>query len=111
MASVTNLKNSILIFQILNYEKLFQLKEIGVRDMSLSSSGSGSERKAFIGFYTRKKGGTTTYSRAIFNLSGGRWTFMGIKTTPILELDEKEIVAILKKLGFSKISMYGGFFY
>lgn len=112
IVGILNSKNPVLVFQILNFKKLFQSKNIGLRDIAFSNHGNGTkEQQAFFGFYTRGKDNTMTYTRAVSSFYRGKWVFKGIKSTPILYMGKKEITIMLKKFGFSNISFYGSLFY
>ncbi len=104
-------KNPLIIFQILNFNKIFQTKKAGLRDITLTDSNDrAGEQYAFFGFYAKEKDATLTYTRAIFHSNGAKWMFKGIKSTPILYIAQQEITVMLKKLGFSTVSFYGSMF-
>ncbi len=110
VAERLNSKKGILVFQILNFDKIFKTNKV-LRDFTLTPvTAKHKEQHAFFGFYT-KEGTILTYTRAVFILSEGKWSFQGIKSTPVVYFGEKEITAALKKLGFSTITSYGSPFY
>lgn len=109
VVSVLRKKNSVMVFQIINFEKVFKVKD-RLRDFTIRDErGSYYKSHAFLGFYTKKDKHTLIYTRAIFSSTGeGRWSFITTNSTPIVRIDMKYIESLLRKLGFSEISFYGG---
>lgn len=100
-------KNSFLVLQIINFDKIFQVSR-GIRNFSIKKTHFAYEEEhAFVGFYTKKKGKILIYNLAIFDSGGNKWIFKGIRSTPVIYIGQKEISQRLKKLGFSKIQFYG----
>ncbi|HKC14598.1 MAG TPA: CBS domain-containing protein [Patescibacteria group bacterium] len=106
-------KNSIMVFQIINMEKVFKVNG-GFREFVMydyESKDPYSERHIIFGFYDRGRNKILTTNRAVLNNELGRWVFRGINSTPIVQIGKDDITKMLKKLGFSKISFYGGMFF
>lgn len=103
-------KNSVLVLQIINYEKVFitnkRLEDFNIAQVK---NDPGKEYN-FIEFYDppRKKGDHQRLNMAIFYFDGKRWNPKAFNSTPIVHLDMEHIEQILRKLGFSDISFYGG---
>ncbi len=96
-------EKSMMIFQIINTEKIFRknngFKDFVVRDLS------GNHKIAFLTYYTRGK--HTISTRVIFEFDGEKWTEKGIHTKRVIETTRESLERALKKLGFSKIAFYG----
>lgn len=103
--------NPILVFQLLNFEKVFKINK-GFRDFYITEGRGGMGPKhALLSFYTKNSPKDVFISRAVFSLTGHRWTYRGIRSTPVVPIGEKELISKLKKLGFSKLSFYGSSLY
>lgn len=103
-------KQPVLVFQIANFDKIFKIGD-GYRDFAIHKVPQAlGEKQAFLRFYTQDNG-KTTYNIAIFKYDNEQWNFRGIHTKQIIRIGEKEIIEMLKDLGFSKIALYGSSFY
>ncbi|RJQ38392.1 CBS domain-containing protein [Candidatus Microgenomates bacterium] len=108
--SKTLKKKSLMVFQIINFDKIINLQK-GLREFAIKDSMLGKGKKhAFVGFYTKKKGKIIIYTQSIFDFDGTKWLFRGINNTTLLKIGQKEITEMLNKIGFSKIAFYGGMF-
>ncbi len=111
IAKIINPTKSILIFQIINFNKML-IKQNRLRDFIIRKTDFTYEKEqAFLGFYTKIKGKNLLSTRAIFDFDGNKWRFKGINCTPLVDIRKIDITKILKKLGFLKISFYGSRFY
>lgn len=106
-----NRENPILVFQLLNLEKIFTINN-GFRDFTIADSryGAGSKH-ALLSFYTKESSRDIFINRAVFSLTGRKWTFRGVRSTSIVPIEKKELLGKLKRLGFSKFSFYGSSLY
>lgn len=102
-------KNSIMVFQILNLEKIFKVKE-GLREFSLREADSNNSKHAFLSFYT-KSNKNIIVARSVFEFSNSKWLFKGMHSKPVIEITMEKLDVMLKKNGFSDIQYYGGSFY
>lgn len=111
VVNALNKENPILVFQLLNFEKIFKIKN-GFRDFTITEPRYGAGPKhALLSFYTKESNKDMFISRAVFSLTGRKWTFRGIRSTPVVPIEKKELIAKLKRLGFSKFSIYGSSLY
>lgn len=103
-------KNSLLILQITNFQKVFKTNG-RLHDFNIGQSSLGDKKElAFIEFYdppTKGKNEPLTLNMAILQFDGRRWTPRGFNNTPIANLNKENLKPLLAKLGFSKISFYG----
>lgn len=105
-------KNSLVVIQIINFEKVFKVSS---RYLSLNFSkakyGIGSEY-AFLEFYDppHTKDGNLTLNMEILEYVGNKWRHKSTNSTPIANLNENDIGAMLKNAGFPDIEIYGGTF-
>lgn len=110
VSNVLNKQHAVMILQITNFDKIF-LNPSGFRDFSVRKSHYPYEHEhAFLSYYT-KSNTHLTYDQAIFDLSNSRWVFKGLHSTPVAKIAEKDIIKMLKKVGFKKVITYGGSFY
>ncbi len=111
VARALNKENPILVFQLLNLEKIFKVNN-GFRDFTITDSRYGvGSRHALFSFYTKESSKEMLINRAVFSLAGHRWTFRGIRSTPVVPIERNELLEKLKRLGFSKFSSYGSSLY
>lgn len=111
VVGVLNKENPILVFQLLNFEKIFKVNN-GFRDFILFNPPYGvGPKDALLSFYTKDSSKEMFISRAIFSLIGRNWAFRGIRSSAVVPIDVKELISKLKKLGFSKFSFYGSSIY
>jgi len=105
-------KNSIIVLQITNFEKIFKIKN-RLLDVNFGTSKHGFPiEHAFLRFYDPPKDrkGYLTLNAAIFDFDGKRWKFRTMNSTPIVNLNKEEVKKILNKNGFKKVQFYGGKF-
>lgn len=105
-------KRGLIVLQIINFEKLFTVKNRFL-DLIFNSSKLGiMQEHAFLRFYDspRERGRFATLNMAIFDSDGKKWKFRSINSTPIAILNKKEIKSLLERSGFGRISFYGGRF-
>lgn len=111
VVSALNKRNPILVFQLLNFEKIFKINN-GFRDFIITDPRYGTGPKhALLSFYTKKSSKDMFINRAVFSLTGYKWTFRGIRSTSVVPIEKKELLAKLKRLRFSKFSFYGSSIY
>lgn len=111
VVNALNKKNPILVFQLLNFEKLFKVNN-GFRDFYITEKHGGTGPKhALLSFCTQNSPKEVFTSRAVFSLVGRKWIFRGIRSTPVVPIGQKELITKLKKLGFSQFSFYGSSLY
>lgn len=105
-------KDSVVVLQLINYEKVFKVKK-RILDMNFNSSKLGiAHEHAFLEFYDKPKkaGDSLTLNMAIFDFDGKKWKFRSMNSTPIANLDREKIKKMLEKYGFKKVSFFGGVF-
>lgn len=103
-------KNSMLVLQIINYEKVFKTNK-RLEDFNVAQVKSDKNKEyLFIEFYDppRKPGDHQRLNMAIFYFDGRRWNPKAFNSTPIVHIDMEHVDKILRKLGFLDISFYGG---
>lgn len=104
-------KKAILIFQIINFEKILKEKN-GFREFVVRKVGDRYEEElGFLTFYTRGKDKSLMYNVAIFDSVSNKWKCRGIHSTAIMYIGTNEIESMLKKIGYKDISLYGGSHY
>lgn len=110
VSNILNPKKSVMVFQILNFDKVLNVKD-GLQRFVMKDSAMGYEKKhAFLGFYSKDRGKTVTYAHTVFDYDGYKWMFRGMKSTTLLYVGRKEIAEMLKGLGYKQISFYGSNF-
>lgn len=108
---VLNPYRATIILQTLNYERITE-DSVPSEEFVVRPSALGFETKhAFLGFYTRTRGGKIIYTQAIFDFDGEKWNFSGTNNTQILEINRVKLRRALRRLGFNKIFYYGGKMY
>lgn len=111
IAQVLKKGKGLLVFQILNMDKILQVKG-GLREFAVRKSNIEYEEDClYCTFYTYGKGGNLIYNLAVFDFLDDKLVFRGINNTPVLNIGEKEIVKKLKQLKFSDIQIYGAHMY
>lgn len=106
------LKGAIIVMQIINYEKVFKVKN-GFLDLNIVKSKLGIPYEhAFLEFYSfvKNKKNILTLNMAIFDSDGKKWRFRTMNSTPIVYLDRAKISGLLKKHGFKNLSFHGSNF-
>lgn len=106
VVSALNKENPILVFQLLNFEKIFKINN-GFRDFTITNPSGTGPKHALLSFYTKESSKDMFINRAVFSLTGRKWTFRGIRSTSVVPIEKKELLIRLKRLGFSKFSFYG----
>lgn len=99
-------KNSVIILQILNFEKVLKSKN---RLISFIIQKGAKEEKEhlFMEFFDKPKGKTIIHHVILFDSDGKNWIYKGITSIPVQDIRKEEIVNILKKNGFKKIIAAG----
>lgn len=111
VVGILNKENPILIFQLLNLEKIFKVQN-GFRDFTITEQPYGAGPKyALLSFYTKEQNKNIFISRAVFSLAHDKWVFRGIRSTPVIPIKKQALVDKLRKLGFCKFSFYGSTLY
>lgn len=103
-------KKALIVLQIVNFEKLFKATK-RFQDFNIAISKYAKEHeRAFVEFYDppRLRGGDNTLNMAMFDFDGRRWRFRAMNSTPIAPLGRERILSLLKSVGFSHVSFYGG---
>ncbi len=106
-------KNALMIFQVVNFEKVFQVKKRFL-DFNFANSRLGLEYEhIFLEYYDppRKKNGPLTLTMAIFDFDGSKWKHRTMNSVSIAHVGKKEITELLEKNGFKDISFYGSMFW
>lgn len=106
-------KGAVVVFQLINYEKVFKVKKRFL-DVNFNSSKLGVvQEHAFLEFYTpaNKKGEPLTLTMVILDYDGKRWKSRSINSTTVAPLAVNEMKSLLGKYGFKKILFYGGMFW
>lgn len=104
-------KKSVIVMQIINADKILKTNK-GFREFKLvESSDPYTEKQIFLGFYSKEKGKILSITRAVFNNELGRWVFRKINSTPIINIDKKDVLSMLREIGFKKVKFFGGNFY
>lgn len=104
-------ENSVLVFQIINYEKVFK-KQRGFLDVNYGSSNLGEKfDHAFLEFYDpRRVNNMLTLNMEILDYDGKKWKHRSLNSTKIAYFTKERIEKVLKKYGYGKIKFYGGKF-
>ena len=103
-------KGSVIVFQIINFNKIFKVNN-RIVDINFGYSKHGfPEEHAFLRFYDppKSKNDYLTLNTAIFDFNGKRWKFRSMNSTSIINLNKGSIEKLLKENGFKDISFYGG---
>ena len=99
---------AIIICQITNFDKILNVQK-RFFDFQIRESHLGYEREhGFLQFYDPKEHSVLTLNIAVFDRGLRHWTFRGMHATPVVPLDREKLRTLLKKVGFSTISFYGG---
>lgn len=105
-------KHACLIFQTINFEKVFKVKKRFL-DMNFARSELGIEYEhGFLEFYTpsKKNNDMFTLTMAIFDFDGKKWKSRSMNSTQIAPLYKEDMESLLKAHGFKNISFYGSQF-
>lgn len=104
-----NPKHSVLVFQIINYEKVFK-RHKGFVEINFAKSKFGNEHQyAFLEFYdtNKKPDDMLTLNMEILNSDGKKWKHLSLNSTQITHIDKEIIEKLLKKYGYKNISFFG----
>lgn len=99
-------KNSLVILQILNFEKVLKSKN---RLISfIIQKGNGAEKEhLFMEFFDQPKGKIIMHHVVIFDFDGQNWRYKGITSIPVFDIRRTDVETVLKKFGFKKIFVGG----
>lgn len=101
-------KNAVIIIQM---ENLHKVMFRGGGTTGLIKAATHTEPKkeyGFLGFYTDFGNNDLTYNKLVFSENNGKWNFEGMSNTKVAYLEASDLVEKLKKLGFTKVNLYGG---
>lgn len=105
-------KNGIIILQITNFDKVLKVQKRLLNFSLAKLAGEIGKEYAFLEFYDlpnlREK--TLLKTFAILRASNNRWKWVGVRNRTMAYTTKISIKDILKKSGFSKVSLYGGKF-
>jgi len=104
-------KNPVLVFQIINYEKVFREKK-GFLEVNYGTSKAGMKfDHAFLEFYSPDHSKEMlTLNMEILDFDGKKWKHRALNSTSIAHITQEKIEKLLKQHGFNKIEFYGGQF-
>jgi len=109
--SALNPDKSTMILQTVNYERITE-DSLPTEEFVVRASSAGYEtRHAFLGFYSRARGGRIIYTQAVFDFDGDKWNFSGTNNTQVIEINRIKLRRTLRRMGFTKIFYYGGKLY
>src|SRR3989344_980402 len=101
-------KNAVYVCQAANYEKVINVNK-RFFSFSIGKSSYGEERElAVLRFYDPKEKGFLTQNLSIFARGENKWVFRGMNSMAVVDLDKQSITSLFKKIGFPKMSYYGG---
>lgn len=103
---------SLIILQVINFEKVFNIKNRVLEFNFPKSPKNSIYEHGFLEFYDppRKDKSIVTLNMFIFNFDGKGWHERSRNSTEIAYLKQEDIVKLLKREGFNKISFYGSMF-
>ena len=99
---------AVIVIQLANFEKVIKVNKRLVDFEIRPSSETYQREHAFLRFYDPKEDGLVNYNVAVFDRGTKQWGFRGMNSTPLVPLDKEKTTALLRKIGFSKISYFGG---
>lgn len=102
-------RNAFIIAQLVNFQKVFRVKNRLHMFVIRQSILSPVWEHAYFWFYDppRERGGLLTLNAVILDFNGKIWTNRGMTSVKIAPLTKEKIGGILKKVGFPRISFYG----
>src|SRR3989338_1650555 len=101
-------KKAVYVCQVPNYEKVINLNK-RLFSFSIKKSSNSEERElAVLRFYDPKEKGFLTQNLSIFAKGENKWVFRGMNSMAVVDLDKQSITSLFKKIGFPKMSYYGG---
>ncbi len=105
-------QKSLIIFQIINFEKVFNVKNRILEFNFPKSPNNEIYEHGFLEFYDPPKEDKSmiTLNMFIFDFDGKGWNDRSKNSTKIAYLKQNDIIKLLKKEGFKKISFYGSMF-
>jgi len=100
-------KKAVMIFQITNFEKVLK-EQSRVRRMVFAKT-EGSKEHSLLEFYnpSNDHGKSVLKTTALFQFDGKSWNYFGLKNTIMAYITNEKIKAVLKKIDFEDISLYG----
>ena len=109
LASKALTKKSLMVFQIRNYENIFN-KNHRISQFRFAR-GDVFPEHAFVEYYDPVRRGkkTTLKTSAIFDFDGKRWKFYGLRNSLFAYITKKEIKKVLSKFKFNKVDFYGSY--
>ncbi len=102
-------KNSIIVAQLINFEKAIKVNHRLVKFDIKKSVLSPEWEHAYYWFYDppRKKGDFLVLNAAILDFNGRIWLTRGMNSVKTVPLPKNKLIEIFKKIGFSKTTFYG----
>jgi len=105
--------HGVMIFQITNFDKILKTKNRILGFNFATNKAEVNKEYAFIEFYDNPSDHNKTILKtfAVLTSDGGkRWKSTGVRNSMMAYLNKDKMRSALKRDGFSKISVYGGFF-
>lgn len=100
-------KNAVIVFQILNFEKILHTKNRLLSFIIQKSNHELEKEHLFVEFFDKKKDGWLTHHVIVFDSDGKNWIFKGITSIPIRYIRMEDVDRALTKNGFKHI-VYAG---
>lgn len=109
VVSALDPRHSVLVLQIINFEKVFRDKK-GFLEVNYGASKLGGKfDHAFLEFYSPDHSkDMLTLNMEILDFDGKKWKFRALNSTNIAYLTQEKIEKLLRKHGFNKIEFFGG---
>ncbi len=105
-------EKSLMVIQVTNFSKITKRR---LMDFITREVHVGNEKEqAFIRFCDQAEKGYVNYNVAVFGRGPNKWNYKGMSSTLMHYLNKEKILAMLKKIGFTKTITFGGekgFFY
>lgn len=107
--SVLKKKSPLLVFQILNFDKVFNAKSRLLSFKIAKSNLTGIQEHLFLEFYDRGKKDVLYHNLVVLDSyrKGENWAFKDSLTIKIRYIGKKEIAAILNKFDFRNVEYFG----
>lgn len=102
-----NPKKSTIILQLHNLDLIMKKKFGAIGFISRKTNLAYEKEHGFLSFYTEGKQGKTVYNQAIFDSNGDKWAFQGMRSAPVVRLNQKDVSKLLGQVGFKNIKFYG----
>lgn len=107
LSSALRNKNSFIILQFLNFEKILRTKG-RLLSFNIEQDAHDSHREhLFIEFFDQKDENSLVHHVIIFESDGTNWVFKGITSLPIKHITKEAITKVLKKVGFKSLQFSG----